>query len=136
MLCRSRYVPKGAENNNTHGYALQEFVGSLPIGGLKIPPELAETLSPAERGYVQKKVVLPARQAAEQSRRLSEEQRRAQEVRERDPLWRLEEALRLLTNAGRLASEEGRGIDAAKVAALGNALEKLARGGEGTARPF
>jgi hypothetical protein len=125
MLYRSRYIRKGVEGN-THGYSMQEFVGSLPFDAKAIPEELTAKLLHDEIEYVENKVVLPARRAAEQSRRLADEERRALEDRERDPRWRLEEALRLLTDAGRLVSETGRGIDAAKVSALGTALEKLA----------
>lgn len=129
MLYRSSYVRKGADGN-THGYSTQEFVGSLPAGSFEIPADLVAKLSPDEIEYVENKVVLPARRAAEQSRRLEEEERRAREVRERDPRWRLEEALRLLTDAGRLVSEAGRGIDATKVHELGAALEKLSVAGK------
>ncbi|MBF3971721.1 hypothetical protein [Burkholderia pseudomallei] len=127
-LYRSRYVRKGAQGNQ-HGYCTQEFVGSLPADALDIPADLAVKLSPQEIAYVENKVVLPARQAADESRRLAEEERRAREGRERDPRWRLEEALKLLTDAGSLVSEAGRGIDAAQANALGAALEKLAVAG-------
>ncbi len=128
-LYRARYVRKGAMGNS-HGYSTQEFVGSLPSNALEIPADLAAKLSPQEIAYVENKVVLPARQAVEETRRLAEEERRAVEARESDPRWRLEEALRLLTDAGRLASDAGRGIDASKVNALGTALEKLAVAGK------
>lgn len=128
-LYRSKYVRKGAEGN-THGYPKPKFVGSLPVDAQEIPAELTAKLLPSELEYVENTIVIPARQAAEQSRRLAEEERRAMEARERDPRWRLEEALRLLTDAGRLVSETSRGIDAAKVNALGAALEKLAVAGK------
>lgn len=128
-LYRSRYVRKGADGN-THGYSTQEFVGSIPGDVVEIPVDLAARLSAEEIEYVENKVVLPARRAAEDARRLAEEERREQEVRDRDPRWRLEDALRLLTDAGKLVSEGGRGIDAAKVNALGAALEKVAVAGK------
>lgn len=128
-LYRSQYVRKGVDGN-AHGYSTQEFVGSLPADALEIPADLAAKLSPQEIAYVENKVVLPARRVAEQSRRLVEEERRARDERERDPQWRLDEALKLLMDAGELVSEAGRGIDAAKVIALGAALEKLAVAGK------
>jgi hypothetical protein len=129
MLYRSHYVRKGADGNS-HGYSKQEFVGSLPIDAQEIPADLFAKLSSDEIEYVENKVVVPARRAAEQSLRLADETRRALEDRERDPRWRLEEALRLLRDASRLVSEAGRGIDAAKVSALGAALETLAVAGK------
>ncbi|WP_175970900.1 hypothetical protein [Burkholderia sp. BCC0322] len=128
-LYRSQYVRKGAKDNS-HGYSTQEFVGSLPGDALEVPDDLHAKLSDDEIEYVERKVILPARRAAEQSRRLLEEERRAREDRERDPQWRLDEALKLLMDAGRLASAAGRGIDAAKVNALGAALETLAVAGK------
>ena len=124
-LYRSHYVRKGAAGN-THGYSTQEFVGSLPTDALEIPADLVAKLSQDEIEYVENTIVVPARQAAEQSRRQAEEERRAREDRERDPRWRLDDALKLLTDAGRLVPNDGRGIDAAKVRALGAALEQLA----------
>lgn len=134
-LYRSRYVRKGTDSNS-HGYSTQEFVGSLPADALEIPEDLAVRLSPREIAYVESKVVFPARQAAEQSRRQADEQRRAMDARDRDPRWRLEEALRLLTDACRLVSEGGRGIDAAKVNALGATLEMVAVAGKVRRDPF
>ncbi|RQS87469.1 hypothetical protein [Burkholderia contaminans] len=128
-LYRSQYVRKGIDGN-THGYSTQEFVGSLPADALEIPAGLAAKLSPQEMAYLENKVILPARQAAEQSRRLAEEEHRRREDRERDPRWRLDDALKLLVDAGRLVSEAGLGIDAAKVNALGAALETLAVAGK------
>ena len=125
MLYRSSYVRKGV-NGNSHGYAVQEFVGSLPTDAQEVPAELAAKLSLGEREYVESKVVLPARRAAEQARRMAEEERRALEVRERDPRWRLDEALRLLGDAGRLASDGGPRIDAGRITALRKLLDVLA----------
>jgi hypothetical protein len=125
MLYRSSYVRKG-ENGNSHGYAVQEFVGSLPTDTHEVPAELAAKLSPEEREYVESKVMLPARRAAEQARRMAEEERRALEVRERDPRWRLDEALRLLGDAGRLVSDGSFRIDAGRITALRKVLDVLA----------
>ncbi|MEM5368980.1 hypothetical protein V4C53_23520 [Paraburkholderia azotifigens] len=128
-LYRSQYVRKGADGN-THGYSSQEFVGSLPADAIDIPVDLAAKLSPQERKYVENKVILPARRAAEQLHQVAEDERRALEARERDPRWRLEEALQLLTDAGGLVLEAGRGIDAAKVHELGAVIERLAVAGK------
>ncbi len=43
-LYRSSWVPKGA-NNNTHGYAQQTFVGSLPVHACALPDELHSRLT-------------------------------------------------------------------------------------------
>jgi hypothetical protein len=128
MLYRSRYVRKGADGN-THGYSMQEFVGSLRADALDIPAELVAKLSQEELEYVEEKVVLPAVRAADKARQVEEQQRRDADTRERDPRWRLEEALRLLMDAGKLVPEAGRGIDAGIVDALSTALEKLAVAG-------
>ncbi|SEB99084.1 hypothetical protein SAMN02787142_0683 [Burkholderia sp. WP9] len=124
-LYRSQYVRKGAMGNS-HGYAAQEFVGSLPAEALDIPVELFGKLSPEEREYVENKVVLPARRAVEQSRRVAEEERRAQEFRERDPRWRVDDALRLLAEVAKLASQGDTRVEAGKVKVLRDALEGLA----------
>lgn len=123
-LYRSQYVRKGA-NGNSHGYAVQNFVGSMAADALEIPVGLAEKLSQEEIVYVDKAVVAPAKRAAEQIQREAEANRRTLEARERDPRWRLDEALRLLTDAGRLISEEGHRTDARKVSALHAALKPL-----------
>ncbi|AQV96470.1 hypothetical protein BJN34_21620 [Cupriavidus necator] len=117
-LYRSHYVRKGMENNNTHGFSKQKFVGSLPADSLSIPPELVEKLTDAERSYVERKVIEPARQAAE-ARRLAEL------ARERDANWRVVEAARLLREARDLA-EAGPGVlDAAGTAGAEEALGSL-----------
>lgn len=90
-LYRSRWVPKGTDGN-THGYAVQSFVGSLPITACSLPDDLALRLTDAERQYVESAICRPAREAAEQARREAEQ-------READPLWRLSEAARLTTEA-------------------------------------
>jgi hypothetical protein len=117
MLYRSSYVRKGA-NGNTHGYPEQKFVASIGDDAQEIPAALAAKLSPEERAYVENKVVVPARKAAEQVRR-------AAEAHERDPAWRLDEALRLLRDAGGLVSTLKVRVDAGRVTALTEALDAL-----------
>lgn len=56
QLYRSTYVHEGQEGN-THSYAKQEFVGSLPIDSQSIPPTLAERLTEAERAFVESRVI-------------------------------------------------------------------------------
>lgn len=125
MLYRSSYVRKGM-NGNSHGYAVQEFVGSLPIDAEAVPAELAAKLSPAEIEYVEKNVLLQARRAADDVRRAMEASRRAQEARERDPVLRVDEALRLLTDAAKLVSQGDPRVEAGKVKAVREALDALA----------
>ncbi|MBB1162696.1 hypothetical protein [Aquariibacter albus] len=90
-LYRSRWVPKGTDGN-THGYAVQTFVGSLSVQACVLPDELASRLTDPERAYVETTICRPAREAAERARRESEQ-------RETDPLWRLTEAARLAGEA-------------------------------------
>src|SRR5450759_1683079 len=87
MLYRSSWVPKGS-SGNTHGYAVQQFAGSLPIDSETLPSELANKFSGAELHLLETKLFQPARQAAQQKVR-------AAELRESDPIWRLDEAARL-----------------------------------------
>jgi hypothetical protein len=125
MLYRSSYVRKGM-NGNSHGYAVQEFVGSLPASAQEVPTELAEKLSSEEREYVETKVVLPARRATEEARRVAEQERRASEARERDPRWRVDDALRLLAEAAKFVSQGDTRVEAGKVKVLREALDALA----------
>lgn len=48
QLYRSIYVRKG-QQGNTHGYAEQQFVGSLPANATELPTELAIKLSDEEK---------------------------------------------------------------------------------------
>lgn len=112
MLYRSSWVPKGA-NGNTHGYSIQQYVGSLPVDTSILPPNLEDVLSVEEVALLEAKVFLPARLAAEKARRSAEQH-------ETDPVWRLEEATRLTLEA---ASRSERGaVPNAKVAAVQSAL--------------
>ena len=91
MLYRSSWVPKGA-SGNTHGYAVQQFVGSLPLGAEVLPAELKDNFSRGELDYLENKLFQPARLAAQQKVR-------AADMREADPIWRLDEAARLTLEA-------------------------------------
>ncbi|MBL0719734.1 hypothetical protein JI742_07515 [Piscinibacter sp. Jin2] len=89
-LYRSTWVRKGTRDN-THGYSLQTFVGSIRRDAFVLPDDLAAKLTEGERAYIEATICRPAREAAERARREAE-------LHEADPLWRLAEA-------GRLASE-------------------------------
>lgn len=114
-LYRSRWVPKGADGN-THGYAVQTFVGSLPVDACSVPEELASRLTEQERHYVETTICRPAREAAERARREAEQ-------READPLWRLAEAARLVDESG-LRSQQRR-VPRARVEAVHDALSRV-----------
>lgn len=90
-LYRSRWVPKGAAGN-THGFAVQTYVGGLPLDAGAIPDALAAQLAADERDCVERRVCAPAREAAERARKEAER-------RELDPIWRLAEARRLVDEA-------------------------------------
>ena len=91
MLYRSSRVPKGA-GGSTHGYAVQQFAGSLPLDSVSLPAELANKFSGPELQLLETKLFQPARQAAQ-------EKVRAAEHRESAPIWRLDEAARLTFEA-------------------------------------
>ncbi len=90
-LYRSRWVPKGAAGN-THGYAVQTYVGSLPSDSCAIPDALAAGLTEEQRAYVERSICAPARALAERTRQEAVQ-------REGDPVWRLTEAGRLVDEA-------------------------------------
>ena len=97
MLYRSVWIRKGAEGN-THGFARQTFVGSMPIDSESIPDELMAQLSAAEVHHIQKTLLEPARMAAEARLAQAEHHRR-------DPVWRLEEAVKLIREAAALSAD-------------------------------
>ena len=68
LLYRSTWVPKGSDNN-THGYARQSYVGSLPLSAAAISPTLQSKLTPDEVAFVESKVCAPARQRAAEEQR-------------------------------------------------------------------
>ncbi|MBB0025514.1 hypothetical protein [Ralstonia pickettii] len=98
QLYRSIYVRKG-QQGNTHGYAEQQFVGSLPANATRLPAELATKLSDDEKQYVERVCLQPARD------RLRAEQD-AQAAHARDPNWRLEQAADLLRAASQLMTPQ------------------------------
>jgi hypothetical protein len=98
QLYRSIYVRKG-QHGNTHGYAEQRFVGSLPANATELPPELAIKLSADEIRYVERVCLQPAR-----DRMLAEQE--AENARDRDPNWRLEQAADLLHAASQLMTSQ------------------------------
>jgi hypothetical protein len=90
-LYRSSWVKKGAVGN-THGYAVQTYVGSIPVMALSVPEPLRDVLTTDEHEYVVRSICMPA---VEATARLKQQV----ELRERDPCWRLEEAVRLIDEA-------------------------------------
>jgi len=98
LIYRSAWVAKGT-GGNTHGYSVQNYVGSLPLESIEVPTDLAELLSTEELAAVDSKVCDPARRAADEAKRSAER-------READPIWRLEEAARLIAEAA-VRSEKG-----------------------------
>lgn len=87
----SHWVAKGT-NGNTHGYAVQSYVGGLPDTSPTLPAGLATKLTPDEREYVERSICAPARDAAARARQEAER-------RQVDPVWRLTEARRLVDEA-------------------------------------
>lgn len=98
QLYRSIYVRKG-QQGNTHGYAEQQFVGSLPANATELPSELAIKLSADEIRYVERLCLQPARE-----RMLAEQE--AKKAHARDPNWRLEQAADLLHAASQLMTSQ------------------------------
>lgn len=115
MLYRSSWVAKGS-SGNTHGYAVQQFAGSLPKDSASLPAELANKFSGPELQLLETKIFQPARQAAQ-------EEVRAAEHKESDPIWRLEEAARLSMEAA-VRSERG-SVPNSRVAAVHTALSRV-----------
>ncbi len=115
MLYRSSWIPKET-NGNTHGYSIQQFLGSLPVDSFKLPTDLAEVLSAEEVALLEARVFQPARLAADKAKRSAEHH-------EADPIWRLEEATRLTLEAAS-RSEQG-AVPNAKVAAVQSALSNV-----------
>ncbi len=112
ILYRSLWVPKGT-CGNTHGYSVQNYVGSLPLESIEVPTDLAALLSIEEVATVDSRVCAPARRAADEAKRTAER-------READPIWRLEEAARLIAEAA-IRSEKGVVPDS-KLAAIQTAV--------------
>ena len=115
ILYRSLWVPKGT-CGNTHGYSVQNYVGSLPLESIEVPTDLAALLSTEELAVVDSKVCVPARRAADEAKRSAER-------READPVWRLEDAARLIAAAA-VRSEKGVVPDS-KLAAIQTALQAV-----------
>jgi hypothetical protein len=124
-LYRSRWVPKGV-NANTHGYAVQTYVGGLPIASPTIPAELAAKLTPEERDYVEQRICAPARDAAARARQDAEQ-------RQVDPVWRLAEARRLVDEA--VEHSQLRRVPRDAVRPIAEALGRVGVVGESNHRP-
>lgn len=115
MLYRSSWVPKGT-SGNTHGYAVQQFAGSLPRHSVSLPSDLENKFSSTELNLLEIKIFQPAREAARQKVRTAE-------LRESDPIWRLDEAARLTFEAAE-RSERGL-VPNSRVAAVQAALSRV-----------
>lgn len=89
-IYRSRWVVKGP--GVPHGYAVQDYMGSMASDANAIPEEVAIKLTPIECQELERRVLEPARQA----RQLALQ---AEERRERDPVWRLLDAQKLVVQA-------------------------------------
>lgn len=114
-LYRSRWVPKGA-SSNTHGYALQSYVGSLPVDSCAFPEELAGKLTDCERDYVERSICEPARMVDDLARQEAVR-------RETDPVWRLVEARRLVDEA--VERSQRRRVPRDCVQPVADALERV-----------
>ena len=112
LLYRSTWVAKGT-SGNTHGYSVQNYVGSLPLEAIAIPVDLAALLTNEELSTVESKVCAPAKHAAEESKRTAER-------READPIWRLEDAARLVAEAA--SRSQHAVVPDSKLAAIETAL--------------
>lgn len=89
-IYRSRWVAKGP--GVPHGYAVQDYIGSIAADADAIPPDLASKLTPPESLELQRRVCAPARQAQQLARE-------AAARRELDPIWRLLDAQKLVLQA-------------------------------------
>jgi hypothetical protein len=103
-------------NGNTHGYAVQTYVGGLPDTSPTLPAGLAAKLTPEEREYVERSICAPARDAAATA--LEEAERR-----EVDPIWRLAEARRLVDEA--VERSQRRQVPRDAVRPIAEALERI-----------
>ena len=115
LIYRSAWVAKGT-CGNTHGYSVQNYVGSLPLDSTEIPVGLAALLTSEELALVDSKVCAPAKRAAE-------EEKRSVERREADPIWRLEDAARLIAEAA--TRSEKAVVPDSKLAAIQTALQAV-----------
>lgn len=95
LLYRSKWVAKGS-CGNTHGYSLQQLVGTLANDAQTLPPEVASLLSKDETRLVEERVLRPARLQAQNLAKVAE-------LRRADPIWRLDEAARLMREAAVLS---------------------------------
>lgn len=95
-LYRSRWIPKGP--GVPHGYAVQEYVGSLAGNALEVPQPLRERLTSEELAQLEAKVCKPARLALQQVMEQAQ-------LREKDPVWRIQEAQKLVIQAANRSEE-------------------------------
>lgn len=113
-LYRSIWVPKGPDV--PHGYASQNYIGSISADATTLDSELAELLSAAERSTLEYRVLAPARAEQEAAVRRSKQ-------READPAWRMEEALRLVNEAAERSQTTA--VPATRAQSLKSAVDKV-----------
>jgi hypothetical protein len=124
-LYRSSWVPKGTAGN-THGYAVQTYVGSIPVDAQCVPEALRELLTADEVAYLVETICTPAVENAMQLKRRTD-------LRERDPSWRLDEAARLVVEAA--ARSANWPVPKAKTAAISESLLQVRNSDSSAAGP-
>jgi len=123
VFYRSRWVPRS--QGSTHGYSVQDYVGSMPLDAEEVPEQLAPQLAPTELQEVLRRCCAPARAA-----RIARED--AAQIRAADPSWRLAEATRLLGEVAELTAASGRHLHPLQLRAVSDAWTRLQAG---VARP-
>ncbi|HCT9233216.1 TPA: hypothetical protein OUC02_004819 [Escherichia coli] len=90
-IMRQVYVRKGVEGNE-YGFVRQVPLATISLSATAVPAHITELLTSKEREHLERKVIAPARLAAERLRKEAD-------AREADPIWRVQEALRWLREA-------------------------------------
>lgn len=90
-IMRQLYVRKGVEGNE-YGFVRQVPLATISLSATDMPADVAELLTSKEREHLERKVIAPARLAAERLRK-------QEEAKERDPGWRVSAAIEFLEDA-------------------------------------
>jgi len=80
-IMRQLYVRKGVEGNE-YGFVRQVPLATISLSATDMPADVAELLTSKEREHLERKVIAPARLAAERLRKEAD-------AREADPVWRV-----------------------------------------------